>query len=126
MPAFIKAAHAAGKKVIIYSSGSVPAQKLFFGHTTADPSDMMPYISDWFDTVNAGPKMEADSYTKILSTVPETKAGRWLFLSDNIKEVDAAIAAGMQSYPVVRPGNAALPAEHPLTGSALTSFVWKQ
>lgn len=123
VPAFIKSAHAAGKKVIIYSSGSVPAQKLFFGHTTADPSDMMPFISDWFDTVNAGPKTEAESYTKILSTVPETKPGRWLFLSDNIKEVDAARAAGMQSYPVIRLGNAPLPPDHPLTSSALTSFV---
>ncbi|KAJ3499636.1 hypothetical protein NLG97_g196 [Lecanicillium saksenae] len=122
VPAFIKSAHSAGKKVMIYSSGSVPAQKLFFGHTTADPSDMMPFISNWFDTVNAGPKTEAGSYTKILSTVPETNPSRWLFLSDNIKEVDAARAAGMQSYPVVRPGNAPLPADHPLTNSALSSF----
>lgn len=31
------------------------------------------------------------------------------FLSDNVKEVDAAIAAGMQSTLVDRPGNAVLP-----------------
>lgn len=123
VPPFIKAAHSAGKQVLIYSSGSVPAQKLFFGHTTADPADMMPLISAWFDTVNAGPKTEVESYSKILSTVPGTNAGRWLFLSDNIKEVDAARAAGMQSYPVVRPGNAPLPADHPLTSSALFSFA---
>lgn len=109
---------------MIYSSGSVPAQKLFFGHTTADPSDMMPFISNWFDTVNAGPKTESGSYSKILATVPGSQPARWLFLSDNIKEVDAAIAAGMKSYPVVRPGNALLPADHPLTASALTSFSW--
>ncbi|KAJ4159303.1 uncharacterized protein LMH87_008210 [Akanthomyces muscarius] len=90
---FIKSAHSAGKQVMIYSSGSVPAQKLLFGHTTAHPSDMMPFISAWFDTVNAGPKTEAESYSKILSTVPQTKPGRWLFLSDNMKEVDAARAA---------------------------------
>ncbi|OAQ95856.1 hypothetical protein LLEC1_00258 [Akanthomyces lecanii] len=123
VPPFIKSAHSAGKQVMIYSSGSVPAQKLFFGHTTSDPSDMVPFISAWFDTVNAGPKTEAASYSKILSNVPETKPGRWLFLSDNIKEVDAARAAGMRSYPVVRLGNAPLPADHPMTSSALHSFV---
>lgn len=31
-----------------------------------------------------------------------------LFLSDNVKEVDAAVAAGMQSIMVDRPGNAPL------------------
>ncbi|KAM3553254.1 hypothetical protein MY1884_006776 [Beauveria asiatica] len=123
VPAFIKSAHSTGKKIMIYSSGSVPAQKLFFGHTTGHPSDMTPFISAWFDTVNAGPKTEAESYTRILSAVSDTKPGRWLFLSDNVKEVDAARAAGMQSYPVVRPGNARLPVDHPLTSSAVSSFV---
>ncbi|EGX91683.1 2,3-diketo-5-methylthio-1-phosphopentane phosphatase [Cordyceps militaris CM01] len=123
VPSFIKLAHSLGKQIMIYSSGSVPAQKLFFGHTTADPPNMIPLITAWFDTVNAGPKTEAASYTRILSTVPATKPSRWLFLSDNIKEVDAARAAGLQSYPVVRPGNAPLPVDHPLTSSALSSFV---
>jgi enolase-phosphatase E1 len=35
-------------------------------------------------------------------------AGDVLFLSDNVKEVDAAIAAGMRSIVVDRPGNAPL------------------
>ena len=34
-----------------------------------------------------------------------------LFLSDNVKEVEAAIAAGMKSLVVDRPGNAPLSSE---------------
>lgn len=38
----------------------------------------------------------------------QVQASSILFLSDNTKEVDAAIAAGMSSLVVDRPGNAAL------------------
>ncbi|SPN98324.1 probable Enolase-phosphatase E1 [Cephalotrichum gorgonifer] len=98
--------HAAGLTIMIYSSGSVPAQKLFFGHTTADPSDLTPLITDWFDTVNAGPKTEQASYSKIASKYPGIPSSQWLFLSDNLAEVRAAKEAGMLALPVVRPGNA--------------------
>lgn len=120
---FMKAAHAAGKKIIIYSSGSVPAQKLLFGHTNADPSDLKPLISDWFDTVNAGPKMDVASYATILSNYPDVSPERWLFLSDNLEEVDAAIQSGMRSFPVTRPGNAPLPPDHHLSKLALSEFT---
>lgn len=120
--AFICAAHTAGKKVIIYSSGSVPAQKLFFGHTTAQPSDLSPFISGWYDTVNAGPKTEPNSYTAILSTYPNIEASRWLFLSDNLKEVQASLESGMCSLPVSRPGNAALPSDSNLSSLAISDF----
>lgn len=96
---------AAGLTIMIYSSGSVPAQKLFFAHTTADRSDLSPLITDWFDTVNAGPKTERASYAKIASKYLDIPPGRWLFLSDNPKEVHAAREAGMQSLLVTRPGN---------------------
>lgn len=102
--------HDKGLKLIIYSSGSVPAQKLFFSRTDAEPSDLTPLISDWFDTVNAGLKTETSSYETITSKHPEFTAKEWLFLSDNVKEVDAAISAGLQSYVVQRPGNSELPA----------------
>jgi enolase-phosphatase E1 len=111
-----------GLKVMIYSSGSVPAQKLFFRYTDAQPSDQSPLISDWFDTVNAGPKVEAGSYQKIQSCHAEFEAHQWLFLSDNLNEVQAARDAGMQSLPVVRPGNAALPADHPLAEVVVSDF----
>ncbi|KAK0370903.1 enolase-phosphatase E1 [Colletotrichum limetticola] len=99
----------AGLRLVIYSSGSVPAQKLFFGYTDAQPADLTPLISGWFDTVNAGLKTEPGSYASILSNFAGTKPEEWLFLSDNPSEVTAAIMAGMQSIPVVRPGNAPLP-----------------
>ncbi|EOO02860.1 putative enolase-phosphatase e1 protein [Phaeoacremonium minimum UCRPA7] len=96
-------------RVMIYSSGSVPAQKLLFRHTNAKPSDLTPQITDFFDTVNAGPKTEAASYEKIAGKYKRYAPNEWLFLSDNVKEVEAAIAAGMQSYVVERPGNPDLP-----------------
>ncbi|KAL8303806.1 hypothetical protein RB597_004812 [Gaeumannomyces tritici] len=100
---------AAGVDIMIYSSGSVPAQKLLFGHTNSEPADLIPGILDFFDTVNAGPKTKAASYEKIVAKHPQHAPSEWLFLSDNVKEVDAAIAAGMQSFVVQRPGNPALP-----------------
>lgn len=98
-----------GLKIMIYSSGSVPAQKLLFKHTNASTSDLTPQISDWFDTVNAGLKTETNSYKTIARKHPEFASEEWLFLSDNVKEVDAAIQSGMQSVVVQRPGNAPLP-----------------
>ncbi|KAF4954971.1 hypothetical protein FGADI_4881 [Fusarium gaditjirri] len=120
---FFNEATQAGKKIIIYSSGSVPAQKLLFSHTNSGKSDMTCLIADYFDTTNAGPKTEVDSYTKIISEHPEYKdVNRWLFLSDNISEVKAAVGAGMRSLPVVRPGNAPLPPDEPLSKLAITEF----
>ncbi|KAI1502304.1 HAD-like domain-containing protein [Biscogniauxia marginata] len=111
VPAKLSAWHEKGIKVMIYSSGSVPAQKLLFSHTDAEPSDLTSLISDWFDTVNAGLKTEAGSYEAIAGRHDDIPIKEWLFLSDNVKEVDAAKAAGMQSLVVQRPGNAALPDE---------------
>src|SRR3954452_4509904 len=52
----------AGKDVRIYSSGSVQAQKLFFGHTSA--GNLLPYFGGYYDTTT-GPKKEPSSYQKI-------------------------------------------------------------
>jgi len=65
-------------------------------------------ISNYFDTVNAGPKTAKQSYATIAATLPEVSIDRWLFLSDNVKEVVAAKEAGMKSFVVVRKGNAPL------------------
>lgn len=107
---------------MIYSSGSVPAQKLFFSHTTSEPSDLSHLISDWFDTVNAGPKTDGDSYLKIMSRHSDINPHRWLFLSDNLNEVEAARNSGMRSLPVIRPGNAPLPPNHLLSAAAVSTF----
>jgi enolase-phosphatase E1 len=105
-----------GRQVAIYSSGSVPAQKLFMEHIK-DPAtpkgemgtvfDKRSQISAWFDTVNAGPKQESASYTTIAKEL-EKKPEEVLFLSDNVAEVRAAIQAGMKSILVEREGNAPL------------------
>jgi enolase-phosphatase E1 len=106
-PAF-KGWHEAGIPIVIYSSGSVAAQKLLFQYTNSTPSaDVRELLSDYFDTVNTGLKMERGSYKNIATTRTEP-VGKWLFLSDRVEEVEAAKGAGMQSFVVVREGNAAL------------------
>lgn len=102
--------HEKDTKIMIYSSGSVPAQRLLFRHTDAQPADLTFLITDWFDTMNAGFKTETASYKAIASKYPELSPSQWLFVSDNVKEVDAAIEAGMQSVAIQRPGNAELSA----------------
>jgi enolase-phosphatase E1 len=51
-----------GFDVRIYSSGSIAAQRLFFGHTTA--GDLLPLLNGHYDTTT-GPKREESSYRRI-------------------------------------------------------------
>ncbi|NLB13885.1 MAG: acireductone synthase, partial [Gammaproteobacteria bacterium] len=103
--------HAAGHPLYVYSSGSVPAQKLFFGFSEA--GDLTPLISGWFDT-EVGGKREADSYRTIVQRIGR-EAGDILFLSDVVEELDAAREAGLgtvlldrrEDYPQPREGEAA-------------------
>lgn len=88
--------------VRIYSSGSVQAQKLFFGHTVE--GDLLPLLSGHYDT-QIGPKRESESYRKIASEI-DLPAEQILFLSDVTAELDAAREAGMRTGLVIRPGNA--------------------
>ena len=97
-----------GISLYVYSSGSVLAQKLLFGHT--DAGDLTPLFSGFFDT-NIGGKKEADSYRKIAEAIalpPETI----LFLSDIKEELDAAKAAGYQTFWLVRGLEPDVQAEH--------------
>ena len=90
-----------GKRISIYSSGSVLAQKLLFANT--DAGDLGAFIELYFDT-NIGPKKEAQSYGRIcreLNADPATV----LFISDVIDELDAARTAGLRTLLCVRPGN---------------------
>ena len=92
---------AGGAALYVYSSGSVGAQRLFFGHTEA--GDLLPLFSGFFDTETAGPKRESASYRKILAALG--RDGREvLFLSDVVAELDAAAAAGMATALVARDG----------------------
>lgn len=78
---------------------------------------------DYFDTVNAGVKTDKESYMKIAKAHVELgSAEHWLFLSDNVKEVRAAKAAGMQSFVVVREGNAELSEEDRREHVVIDSF----
>lgn len=98
VPARLGAWHAAGLRLYVYSSGSVAAQKLFFGYSEA--GDLTPLFSGYFDTTN-GPKREAASYAKIAAAIGD-EPGHVLFLSDIAEELDAARAAGMQTGWLVR------------------------
>lgn len=105
----VQAWNAAGKDVRIYSSGSIQAQKLFFGHTIM--GDMLPYFRGHYDTTT-GHKREATSYLQIAVAygLPPQEI---LFLSDIPAELDAASSAGMQTALVKRPGNAPVESSHP-------------
>lgn len=119
--AAMRAWHDIGINIIIYSSGSVAAQKLLFKYTDSTPPDLQSLILDYFDTLNAGPKTEARSYRKIVATHSQWDLSDWLFLSDNVAEIDAAREAGLQAAVVIREGNVRLSAEektrHPLVHS---------
>jgi enolase-phosphatase E1 len=93
---------AAGQRVVIYSSGSVPAQKMLFG-TTAQ-GDLTRFLTGFFDTA-VGPKTSANSYRRIAATLG-CEPSTMLFLSDAPLEIEAARTAGCQTLLAVRPGNA--------------------
>ena len=99
-----------GRDIAIFSSGSVLAQKLIFGCSTA--GDLTPHIRAYFDTTT-GAKKEDASYRRIAAALGR-RPDEVLFLSDVTAELDAARAAGMATLLVVRPG-----ASEP-TNSALT------
>lgn len=90
--------HAAGLKLAVFSSGSVAAQKLIFGHSVE--GNLAPLFSGWFDTTT-GPKREAMSYVLIADALGVPPA-ELLFLSDVAAETDAAKAAGMKAILVDR------------------------
>ncbi|MEQ1485709.1 acireductone synthase [Methyloglobulus sp.] len=82
-----------GISLYVYSSGSVLAQKLLFGHT--DSGDLRPLFSGYFDTTIGG-KKEADSYRKIAEEIGFA-ANNIMFLSDIKEELDAAKTVGFQT-----------------------------
>ncbi|XP_011154963.1 enolase-phosphatase E1 [Harpegnathos saltator] len=108
-----------GKKIYVYSSGSVEAQKLLFGH--AEQGNMLKYFSGFFDT-EVGAKQETDSYRNILSKINE-KPSNVIFLTDIVKEAAAAKEAGLSTVIVIREGNAALTDEEKTTFTTINSFL---
>ena len=107
----LRAWHAAGHRLAVYSSGSVPAQKLLFAHT--DAGDLTPLFAGFFDT-EVGGKRDVTSYRVIAQALGQPP-GDLLFLSDVVAELDAARDAGLRTvlldrrddYPQPRLGEAA-------------------
>lgn len=94
----LRAWHAAGLELYVYSSGSVQAQQLLFGYS--DAGDLRPLFKGYFDT-SIGGKREAASYRAIIQQIG-VAADTILFLSDLVAELDAAQSAGMQVIQLVR------------------------
>ncbi|WP_051710873.1 acireductone synthase [Andreprevotia chitinilytica] len=88
----------AGLTLGVYSSGSVAAQQLLFGHTGA--GDLTGWFSHWFDTTVGG-KLESESYRHIAASLG-VPASAILFLSDHSGEVAAAQQAGWHAWRIAR------------------------
>jgi len=111
----LRAWHDAGIRLAVFSSGSVAAQKLLFGHS--DAGDLSSLFSAFFDT-EVGHKRDPESYRRIAAALGQAPH-EVLFLSDIVEELDAAREAGMptllldrrEDYPQPRRDTAA--AGHP-------------
>lgn len=89
---------AAGRRIAVFSSGSVLAQKLLFRHS--DKGDLTPRLAAHFDTTS-GRKDDPGSYRRIATELGES-AGAGLFVSDVVAELDAAREAGLATALAVR------------------------
>ena len=87
-----------GREICIYSSGSVLAQQLLFRSTSA--GDLTAYISAFYDT-GIGSKTDSESYRRIAQTQRRTTS-EILFISDALREIEAARLAGMRAKLCVR------------------------
>ena len=106
--------HARGLRLYVYSSGSVHAQMLLFGHTAF--GDLTPLFRGYFDT-GVGGKKEPDSYASIVRELG-LPPGEVLFLSDVREELDAAAASGLRTTCLMRgEGPPVDPGPHPAVHS---------
>ena len=97
-----------GIHLYIFSSGSVYAQKLIFGHTSY--GDLTPLFEGYFDTTIGG-KKEVFAYNQIIQTLKHNPS-EILFLSDIQEELDAAGKAGMHTHWIIRDGEIHSKAAH--------------
>ncbi len=104
-----------GVRLSVYSSGSVEAQQLLFGHSVF--GDLRPLFEAYFDTTT-GPKRDPASYRTIAERIA-APAGETVFFSDHPAELDAARLAGMQTVQLARPQDGVRPAG---THSAVDTF----
>jgi enolase-phosphatase E1 len=104
VPGALETLRGAGVSLAVYSSGSVPAQKLLFGYSEAGDLDKL--FDNNFDLMNAGSKRVAASYVKIAAALGARDPSRILFVTDVLAEVEAAVEAGWKVALSIRPGNA--------------------
>jgi enolase-phosphatase E1 len=81
------------RTICIYSSGSVLAQQNLF--RTTPYGDLTAHISVFFDT-RVGTKTDGESYRKIIASFSR-EPQQFLFISDVVKEIEAARSVGMQA-----------------------------
>lgn len=101
VPGALAAWRDAGARLRVFSSGSVRAQQLLFGHT--EYGDLSGLFEGFHDTTT-GPKQEPASYRAIAGAF-DLPPEAILFLSDVRGELDAAAEAGLRTGMLVRPGN---------------------
>lgn len=97
-----------GVSLYVFSSGSIKAQKLLFGHT--EYGDLTPWFNGYFDTTT-GPKQEPSAYRSIAKAIG-LSPDRILFLSDIEGELDAAASAGFRTCQLVRDPHVATSGRH--------------
>jgi len=93
--------HQQGAVLAVYSSGSVAAQQLLYGHST--DGDLRNLFSHWFDT-RTGAKQDVASY-RAISKAMGVDSSKILFISDALLECEAAHTAKMQVLFSDREGN---------------------
>jgi enolase-phosphatase E1 len=118
VPPALERWHRAGLDVRIYSSGSILAQQLIF--STTRYGDLTRFLNGYFDTT-LGAKTESSSYEKIASAFALSPS-EILFISDVVRELDAATSAGLQTRLAIRPGNHPQPPNSYPTVSTLEEF----
>lgn len=94
----LRAWRAQGHHLYIYSSGSVNAQRLLFGHTV--DGDLRPLFTGWFDAT-IGAKTSPASFAAIATAIGRPPADL-LFVSDHGGEVSAARQAGWRAVLIDR------------------------
>lgn len=78
-------------KICLYSSGSILAQRILFRSTAY--GDLTPLIFAFFDT-GVGAKTDLESHRKIAQSILHGPHD-FLFISDSMTEVTAALDTGM-------------------------------
>lgn len=120
VPKFLEKLKSKNKKIYIYSSGSVDAQRLYFKYSIF--GDLTKFLDGYFDT-EVGSKKEPSSYI-IISKLTATPVEKLAFFTDSLEEALAAKNAGIiEIYILNRPGNKPTePHNFPILNSLLSFF----